>query len=239
MALFTLPPSTTAQSEADRAVKFAVAAIKPGNTARITAGAESSSRIAGNRFEVRGFTVKALIKMAYRIQDYQISGGPKGLDSEAYDIDAKFPAGATVQQLPQMLQSLLSDRFRLALHHKLRFVSAYELVTAKGGPILHDAPAEAGVAWGPRMIRSKGASMPTLAEKLTEALGRPVVDHTGLKGIYPFDLAFAPIQPDPSASDSGPSIFVALQEQMGLKLKTTRAQMEVTVIDHAERPSAN
>jgi uncharacterized protein (TIGR03435 family) len=89
------------------------------------------------------------------------------------------------------------------------------------------------------MIRSKGASMATLAEKLTEALGRPVVDHTALRGIYAFELGFAPIQPDPSASESGTAIFVALQEQMGLKLETTRPQVEVTVIDRAERPSAN
>ena len=239
MALFIPPLLTAAQEQHSERLEFEVAVIKPGNIARITTGAANSSRIGSGRFEVRGFTLKALIKMAYRIRDYQISGGPKGLDSEAYDIDAKFPVGATVQQVPQMIQSLLADRFQLAFHHETRLVSAYELVTAKNGPMLHDSPAESGVGWGPRMIRSKGASMATLAENLTEALGSPVVDHTGLKGIYAFELGFAPIQPDPSANDSAPSIFMALQEQMGLKLQTTRTQVEVTVIDRAEKPSAN
>ena len=81
--------------------------------------------------------------------------------------------------------------------------------------------------------------MAALVDKLGEMLECPVVDRTGLQGIYSFDLAFAPIQPDPSGNDSGPSIFSALQEQMGLKLEKTKAPVEVTVIDRAEKPSAN
>ena len=144
-------------------------------------------------------------------------------------------------QVPQMLQSLLADRFHLAFHHETRTVSAYELVAAKNGPTLHEAPADKGqgLGSGPRMIRSKGASMAALVDKLGEMLECPVVDRTGLQGIYSFDLAFAPIQPDPSGNDSGPSIFSALQEQMGLKLEKTKAPVEVTVIDRAEKPSAN
>ncbi len=81
--------------------------------------------------------------------------------------------------------------------------------------------------------------MATLADKLPEALGRLVVDHTGLKRIYSFELRFAPIQPDVSGNDDGASIFHALQEQLGLKLETTRVPVEVTAIDRAEKPSAN
>jgi uncharacterized protein (TIGR03435 family) len=239
--MLPIAPLRTAAQQSGGRVEFEVAAINPANIVKITAGATSSSRVGGGRFEVRGFTLKALVKMAYRIQDYQISGGPKWFDSETYDIDAKFPAGATDQQVPQMLQSLLADRFHLAFHHETRTVSAYELVAAKNGPTLHEAPADKGqgLGSGPRMIRSKGASMAALVDKLGEMLECPVVDRTGLQGIYAFDLAFAPIQPDPSGNDSGPSIFSALQEQMGLKLEKTKAPVEVTVIDRAEKPSAN
>jgi len=222
-------------------IEFEVAIIHPASTARITSGASSSTRITNDRFEVRGFTLKALIKMAYRIEDYQILGGPKWFDSDPYDIDAKSPHGGTPQQIPQRLQSLLIDRFRLLLHHEARNLPAYALATTKDGPKIKrsEAGAQTGFGWGPSMIRSQGASMRDFAERLAEALHHPVFDQTGLGGLFAIDLKFAPVDPDPSDNISAPSIFEALQEQLGLKLSATKGQVDVIVIDGAEKPASN
>jgi uncharacterized protein (TIGR03435 family) len=222
-------------------LEFEVAVVKPASVDRITEGATSSSRVSNGRLEVRGYTLKALIRMAYRIQDYQIVGGPKWFDVDSYDIDAKSPLGANVQQIPQRLQSLLADRFQLVIHDDTRNRPVYTLIVAKNGPKLHWATTAGtmGFAGGPRMMRSKGASMRDLAEKLGEALQRPVLDRTGLSGLYEIDLKFAPIALEPSDNGAEPAISAALQEQLGLKLNAARAPVHVIMVDHAEKPSAN
>ena len=213
--------------------------MKPAAVNRITNGATSSSRVNNGSFEVRGYTLKALVRMAYRIQDYQIIGGPKWFDTESYDIDAKSPAGASLQQIPQRLQKLLADRFQLRIHDDTRNRPVYALILNKNGPKLHPATAAVGFGSGPRMMRSMGASIRELSEKLSEALQRPVVDRTGLDGFYEIDLKFAPIAPDPSGDGAEPPIFDAVQQQLGLKLSAARAPVHVMVVDHAEKPSAN
>lgn len=233
-----LPALCFQQSDADKAA-FEVAAIHAADVTRITAGATSSSRTFTDRCELRGYTLKALVKMAYGLQDYQLTGGPKWFDSDRYDIDAKLPAGGSARQVPQMMQALLADRFQLAIHREIRTVSAYALVVDKNGPKLTPAAGVpmGGFGWGPRMIGSKSATMAEFAERLADAVQHPVIDQTGLTGNYAVQLNFAPV--DPATPDPGPSIFSALQDQLGLKLEPTKAPLDVTVVDRAEKPSAN
>ena len=239
--LFLLTGPIAAQENPAR-LEFDLAVINPANENKITAGSTSSSSFGGDRLELRGFTVKAMVKMAYRLQDYQIIGGPKWFDNDTYDVDAKSAPGGTQQQIPQKLQSLLADRFQLVLRRETRTLPAYALGPVKSGSKLKEAGPGAppgGFGWGPRMIRSKGATMHDFAERLADALQHPVLDQTGLSGIYEIDLKFAPVEPNPSDTDPGPSIFQALQEQLGLKLDTTKGPVEVMVVDRLERPSAN
>jgi uncharacterized protein (TIGR03435 family) len=222
-----------------------------------------------------------LIRTAYGIEENQISGGPSWLKSEHYDVDAKMDS-ATADALHKlaedqrrvatqhMLQALLADRFKLAVHHDSKELSIYALVVAKSGPKLQQAkPGDTypngikgpdGIGRGGVMRMGRGQltgqalPMSALARLLTGQLGRTVVDKTGLQGDYDFTLQWTPDEsegasfrgPDtgpqgsaPSADSSGPSLFTALQEQLGLKLESQNGPVETYVIDHAEKPSEN
>jgi uncharacterized protein (TIGR03435 family) len=203
-------------------------------------------------------SIKTLIEQAYGIQDFQLSGGPGWLDSSKYDIIAKSSEMGDPSKLEpsqeeayqerwgQMLQSLLIDRFQLKVHHSTKELPVYALVVAKGGPKLKDAkPHALAVLYTqtPGQLRCSGASMPAFAKELLElGLGRYVLDKTGLAGRYDFTLHWTPdADLDGSASKdaSGPSLFTAVQEQLGLKLESTRGPVPTLVIDHVERPSEN
>lgn len=222
-------------------VEFEVASIKPASDARISDGAISSMQVGKNRVELRGYTARAIVKFAYRLQDYQISGGPKWLDSDRYDIDAKPSTNGTVAQIPQMVQSLLADRCQLVVHHETQQVSGYEMTVAKNGSKLVKAELSqpGGFGWGSRQISSRAGTIAELAENLANTLQRPVVDKTGIEGLYQIKLSFAPVQPDPNDDGSRPALPAALQEQLGLKLESARVPVDVIVIDRAEKPSAN
>ena len=145
-----------------------------------------------------------------------------------------------------MLQTLLQDRFQLRLRRETKELPIYALVVGKNGSKLHE-PDDIT----PNMISGRGritahkVSIEEFAKRLGGQLGRTVVDRTGLEGNFAFDLEWTPdpVQPigpnPPPAQSSDPSIFTALQEQLGLKLEVTRGQIEILVVDHAERPSEN
>jgi uncharacterized protein (TIGR03435 family) len=217
--------------------QFEVASIKPGDP---NLGGYSMRSFPG-RVELRNYTVKACIEMAYSVDDNQLAGGPKGFDTEGYDIIAKLPEGGKGEQIPQMLQALLADRFKLTFHRETRSLPAYLLMPAKGGPKMPRATETISTSWGPRRIRGKGIGMAALVDMLTKLLEHPVFDETGLEGKYDVTLDFAPVQasPTPANEDLGPSIFAAIQEQLGLKLEATKRPVEVFVIDHMEKPSEN
>lgn len=216
-------------------VQFEVASVKPGDA---NARGNSANFPAG-RMVLRNYPLKGLIEMAYEINDSELIGEPKGFDKEGYDIDATVPRGASDDQRMEMLQALLVDRFKLAFHRETRSLQAYVLTVAKGGAKLSPATGQ-GTSYGPRMIKGKSIDLPELAEMLTKVLGRPVFDETGIKGSYDVSLDFAPVQASPDGdAESGPSIFAAIQEQLGLKLEATKRPVEVMVIDHVEKPSGN
>jgi uncharacterized protein (TIGR03435 family) len=217
--------------------QFEVASIKPADPN----APGSSKTYSTGRLVLRNYTVKACMKLAYHLNDNQLPGGPKGFDSEGYDIFAKAPAGIKDEQLLQMVQALLVDRFKLAFHREVRSLPVYVLTVAKGGLKMPQATEYGGTSSGLRFIRGKGIETANLVDLLTRVVEHPVFDETGLKGIYNVDLEFAPVQATPTATNEEPgaAIFTAIQEQLGLKLEATKRPVEVFVIDHVEKPSEN
>jgi uncharacterized protein (TIGR03435 family) len=236
---------------------FEVASIKPNaeNDNRVMIGIQP-----GGRFTATGVTLKELIGQAWNVREFQISGGPGWIGSERYDINAKAEGvGERIprEQLRPMLRALLEERFRLKVHEESKEMPLYALVAAKSGSKL---AASAGEQPGPmiRMGRGrldvKNAPMSMLAQSLSQQLGRHIVDKTGLAGNYDFVLQWTPEpgqggggpfagprSPDalPPADTTGPSIFTALQEQLGLRLEAQRGPVPVIVIDQVEKPSEN
>jgi uncharacterized protein (TIGR03435 family) len=156
-----------------------------------------------------------------------------------------------------MFREILVERFGLKVHHETRTLPVYALVVAKGGPKMTASKPQPndpdGMPGNPGVLNTslgretgRGALIEFLAEDLSDALGRKVVDKTGLTGRYDFTLTWAP-DDDAAAMGSsassgapqGPSLFTAVQEQLGLKLEPVKAPVDVVVIDHLEKPSEN
>jgi len=227
-------------------------------------------------FTAKNITLQMLIRMAYGVEDYQISGAPKWLNAETYNVEAKLDGTVadklrkltfdqrSVEQQP-MLQALLVDRFQLTLHRESKELPAYVLVIAKGGPKVQEAkPGDTYpngmkdleghghgdiMHFGRGLLTGQGVPIAFLVRMLSQQqLGRPVLDKTGLKGNYDFTLQWTPDenrtptvgqQGTDDTPPPGPSIFTAIQEQLGLRLEPQKGPVEVLVIDHVERPSEN
>jgi uncharacterized protein (TIGR03435 family) len=228
----TTPPATNA-------TVFEVASVKPNNV-----GGHTSFTISGGRLTVTNFSLTMLMQYAFGIREFQISGGPGWLTTERYDIVATTGAqdGLTSKELEPYLQSLLRDRFQLKVHRETKVFQVYSLVLAKNGPKLtaHTGAGESSIIGRDESGRiSKNATNATtarLANTLSAELDRTVIDNTGLKGGYDFHLEWAP---NPTPDSDEPSLFTAVQQQLGLKLESARSPVEIIVIDSAEKPSAN
>jgi uncharacterized protein (TIGR03435 family) len=190
-----------------------------------------------------------------------ITGGPAWVRSERFEVQALVPEGATIYTLDQfmkgdapglekMLQLLLADRFKLVVHNVTKEVPGYALVPAKGGSKLKTSAADDQPAMGVRRKADPGGQvasnlvgrkmeMRDLAFLLVMITNRPVIDRTGLTGHFNFDLDFAPLDGDAAANSGAPSLFTAIQEQLGLRLDTTKAPLDGLVIERAERPDEN
>lgn len=216
-------------------------------------------------FTASNINVRMLIATAYAIKDDLIIGGPDWISSTGYDVDAKVtsfdPPEArqlTREQRNQMLQSLLADRFGLIVHNETKDAPIYELTIAKGGPKLHEATPGDTYPNGPKgpdgvshpgmmmmtgqgKLAAQAVPISNLADMLARQLHRTVVDKTGLTGKYDITLQYTPDNgPAADSPDaSGPSIFTALQEQLGLKLDSTKGPVKTLVIDHIEHPLDN
>ena len=228
-----------AVSSAAKRPEFEVVSIKPASPTR--GGAVPIGRSANpGSVTLWGVTPKDVIARAYSLRGYQIAG-PSWIDEERYDIAARVSGRASDAQQRLMLQTMLADRFRLTAHAETRVLPAYELVVGKNGPKLHEATPDAiGSRVFPNApgISAKQISMSRLAELLSMKLDRPVADKTGLSGSFDVELKWTPDTAPPDA-DLGPSVFTAVEEQLGLKLEARRLPIEVLIIDHISRPSAN
>ena len=235
---------TIAVFAGDAAAQFQVAAIKPNRSG----DPASTWKISPGELVMRNITLKQLVQIAYDVRDYSMSG-PTWLDSERFDINAKTPSEIAATKDSQQrgvlfrgaMQALMADRFKLVVHHETRTVPAYALVVAKGG--LKVKPVEADGGWNETTNKGKltatKMSMDRLGDWLGRRLDRPVVDKTNLKGVFSFELEYSPEQ-NPPPDDFRPSIFTALQEQLGLRLQSQRLPVDIVVVDRVERvPTEN
>jgi uncharacterized protein (TIGR03435 family) len=178
-----------------------------------------------------------LIAIAYRF-DERLIVMPEGLDSERYDVAARVPEGAPKERVPEMMQTLLSERFKLAVHRESKEERVFFLVIGKGGSKLKPARPERGQN---QIMRNgiMGHAMPVsiLAASLARATdGTQVIDKTGLRGSFDIDLRYVP----ENSKEAGPDVYAALQEQLGLRLEKGRAAVERLVVGHVERiPTEN
>ncbi len=224
-----------------QSLSFEVAAIKA------SAPGELGSAFDGIRhgtFRVSNVPLRRVLAAAYGMSETRVFG-PDWLDKTRFDILAKSPPGVPDSQLKTMLQSLLKERFKLAAHLETREMPVYHLVIAKGGvkmpvyPARDWAPARPGDDRNIRGFPMMRAATTTFqfVDMIARVVNRPVIDRTGLIDIYSIFLSYASMSPQASdkVQDFGPpDIFVALQEQLGLKLESSKGRLDVAVIDHIE-----
>ena len=208
---------------------FEAASVKP-NT---TGSGNSSTHGDKGQIVFTNASLRRLIERAYSIRPYQFTG-PDWINNVNFDITARYPADTAKDQRALMLQTLLAQRFHLVIHRETKEMAAYALVVAKSGLKLETA-APAGHTSSTRgRFEDEGISMADLADQLARQVDHPVVDKTGLTGTYSLKLEWTP---DDATGDSaiGPSIFTALQEQLGLKMQTQKLPVEMIVIDSVDR----
>ncbi len=237
---------------------FEVASIKPNSTGdnRIQIGMAP-----GGRFTATGVTLRLLIGQAYNVRDFQVTGGPGWIGTDRYDINAKGPEGMPERMSPDilrpMIKALIEERFQLKTHRESKELPTYALVVGKNGVKLTPTSAEVR---GPMMRMGRGqlsgqkVSMAMLAQQLAMQLGRKVVDKTGLDGAYEINLQWTPEpgqgggpfgghpppgEPLPAADSSGPTIFTAVQEQLGLRLESDKGPVDIIVVDSVAKPTEN
>ncbi len=211
-----------------------------------------------SRFRTVNLSLRDLIQFAYGVPDAQILGGPTWLDSVMFDIDAKSDPAVDAQlralpieqarhQKQLMVQSLLADRFELKVHQETRQLPVYALVVAKDGPKFKPSQINGTtIDTGRARLHISGSddTISVLARELAQVLGRVVVNQTGLSGRFDLTLRWTPddaaaSSPASPSPDLPPDIFTAIQEQLGLKLESTKGPVPVLVIDSVGKPSPN
>ena len=221
---------------------FEVASVKVNRSG----GGGSSIRGSAARLTMENVPLKKATLWAYGIPDdreYALVG-PDWLTTERYDIEATFP-GDTRADVRKMMQALLAQRFKLQLHRETRQMPIYALVVAKGGPKIHPVEiAQNRTSGAVGRLDAYGITIQKLADLLARLAGAQVVDATELKGTFDFTLQWVPDEslkgPVVGDGSSGPSIYTALQEQLGLKLESRKGPVEVLVVDHVEKtPTEN
>lgn len=268
----TFAQSAVAVDPASRIV-IEVASIRPSNPE--TCGEYPIIDNHGDRLDMRCVKVKFLLQTAFHVRDFQVIGGPNWLGSTQYDIAAKITGSSIEGGVPEksvaeltdqerkskgerlrtVLQSLLADRFQLKQHGETKQLPVYLLEVAKRGPKLKVSANSSNVSGGLRLGRGflagNQTDVPFLAQTLSQIVGRPILDRTGLSAKYDFELKWTPDQSSATNAVGGvapplavadpdrPNIFTALQEQLGLKLDSSKAPVTVIVVDHIETPSAN
>jgi uncharacterized protein (TIGR03435 family) len=209
-------------------------------------------RMLPNGFEMKNMAIYSVLISAFPIRSTdQIVGWPAWASSDRFDVLAKMDTETSDafhslskndggEHWRLLMRQILEDRFAMRVHIEKRELPVYELVIAKHGPKLKKSvPGESGpTEMSPGKLSAHAYPVSGLAMSLSGVVGRVIIDKTGLTGQYDFDLAWAR-RDDPDSGESGPSVFTALQEQLGLRLEPAKAPLDVVVIDHIERPSEN
>ena len=250
------PPPPPARMAANANPAFEVATIKPSDP-------HSQGQIVtlrGAEVITTNETVRDLINLAYWLHPKQVAGGPAWMESEKFDMAGKpdAPGQPNVDQMKMMIQKLLADRFQLKFHFEKRDLSAYAVRIAKseakiiksqddpkGLPGFYFGRAASGTT-----LTFRNSPMSQVTAILQNFLDKPVVDQSGLSERYDFTLTFTldpaqsarlggPPTSAPDNPDAAPDVFTAFQQQLGLKLESTNAPVDVMVIDKVEKPSEN
>jgi uncharacterized protein (TIGR03435 family) len=246
--------------------EFEVASLKPNTSGN---RGFSIIPAPGGKLDATNIALKRLIAVAYSVTDFQIFSDVPWLESERYDMQARAGNPAALPQLRLMLRTLLAERFKLKIHRETREMKVYNLTVIKPGalgPGLVDIPngdcasestqqpalkngTPCGIVnMGPGRVTGQRGRMSQVADRLSALLGATVLDKTGLTGFYNIALTWAP-DPEteftltgdrpPAPNEPGPTVFKALQEQLGLKLTAGKGPVEVIVVDSAEKAVGN
>ncbi|MDR3701557.1 MAG: TIGR03435 family protein [Candidatus Sulfopaludibacter sp.] len=254
LALAAFGSIALAWGQAPAQPAFEAASIKRSNPARTGSGLTLSP----NRMRIVNAPLMFCVAMAWNVKDFQVSGATGWMTAEPYDIDAVAAAAFQKNQFRSMLQTLLAQRFGLAIHREMQDKPGYFLVTARNGAKLPPPVDDPNILMnrtpsGDRTLKATSATMSALAGVLSTIVGSTVVDRTGIEGQYDVSLQWTPepgtepllsksglpLPPPPADAVPGPSIFNALQEKLGLKLEAHKVPADVIVIDRANRPSEN
>ncbi len=237
-------------------LRFEVASLKPSTGLEPGGGIRPTP--GGQRYVAVNCPIKLMIQVAYRVKADQIVGGPGWLNSERFDMMARAEKPSSADELHVMLMNMLADRMQLKFHKEKREMQMYALTVHREGLKLtpHEA-ANGGDTWidqteAPFLhVKMKATCAPLgyFAFRLAQLMDRPVVDLTNLPGGYDFNLEYTRELPPgfpeggringEEPDTSGPTVFVAVKQQLGLELKAQKGPVEVIVIDHVERPTAN
>jgi uncharacterized protein (TIGR03435 family) len=249
LAQSNAPPPTTPSG---KPLAFSIVSIKRhGNT---PGGGKEGCYVDSCHFVDR--PLLAFIMVAYNLSLKPIVGDPLPGDSDRFDLDAKIdPADMPATplsspQLAEMLQPVLADRFQLRVHHETRTRPVYNIVLAKGGLKMKESAAPTPTGTSPESCYHTSVgnglrvehdcTMNDVRNTLEGPSGRYLIDKTGLTGRYDFELRWTPDNTPPdSPLAGGPSIFTAVQEQLGLKLESANVPVDVLVVDSAQKPTPN
>lgn len=229
-------------------LRFEVAALKPSAPGERNGGIRPAP--GGERYLATNVSLRLMLTVAYRINDDQIVGGPDWMNSEKFDMNAKAAGPSTIEELHVMLQNLLAERFKLQFHRETKERPVYALMVDKGTLRMQPHPAQtAGEPWieprgGPHRleellmtsIHATAVPMDHLAWWLSRFTDRPVIDRTGLKGGYDFDLAFVAAPGGVDVPSASQTVYECVRP-LGLKLERQKGPVTTLVVDHVEQPS--
>jgi len=255
LAALTFPitlglPGSTALAAAQQtgnlaaAKSFEAASIKPASRNATDFGVDTDPGL----LRVEAQTLHDMVRIAYGLNDSQVTGGPKWAESDRFDVIGRANGRAGDKELLAMFQTLLADRFKLVIHRETRTVPGFALLVAKGGVKMQKSEsAESNSRGGRGRIDAQGYSMQQLAERLTRVVRAPVEDATETTGAFNFTLNWSPedraARPQaadrPPGESNAPSIFTALEEQLGVRLEARKVTIEFIIVDSAEKPGEN
>ncbi|MEZ2347649.1 TIGR03435 family protein [Terriglobus sp. RCC_193] len=241
VALLALVNAAPAQQPPKNAIAFETAAIHPSH---VTPGCAGLPSPGSSHFDATCLTLRNLLEIAFKPEYPDSIEGPQHALDTQYNIRASMPDGVTwtYESLRPLMQQLLIERFHLTYHFGSKSVSGYEITTAKSGAKLTPISPDS-VKWGmkagelaqnffaPGHIQGRGVDADGIAGLLSLAAHLPVVNHTGLTGLFNMDLRYAP---DETTSTDLPSFFTAIKEQLGLDLKPAKVPVKTIIIDHVD-----
>jgi uncharacterized protein (TIGR03435 family) len=250
MSLMTFVSCVLFAQTKDPAARFEAATIKQNTSIDKGIG----NRFGPELFSYTNVTLRSFIQNIYGLKDYEVVGTPNWANTEKWDIVARTDGPTDFRQKFEMAKTLLAERFQLKFHRETRELPTYTLIVLRDGPKFQQPKGDepSGIRIGSGLLSAHKYDMSVFAKLLSGQLNTPVVDKAGLSGVYDFELKWSPapnegnfvpnsngVGPPEAIDPSGPTIFTALQEQLGLKFESTKGSVEVLVVDSVSKPSEN